>query len=121
MASLIVAGSFIEGLYISTQLVITYPKDILPDDSRNLVLTPLIRVILDQQEAASDLSGLLSSHEGTEPIGQLQTNLAALNESYAALNIDEQIKNNRADLILSDETLADITDVVEKMRSELVK
>lgn len=121
LASLIVAGSFIEGLYISTQLVKTYPKDILPDDSRNLVLTPLIRVILDQEKAAKDLTGLLSSLEGTEPIGQLQTNLAALNASYDELNIEEQIKTNRADLILSDETLANITDVVEKMRGELVK
>ena len=47
--SLVVAGSFIEGLYIATGLIKSYPKNILPEDNRNLILTPLMRVVLDQR------------------------------------------------------------------------
>ena len=52
---MVVTGSFVEGLYISTGLIKTYPKDLLPDDSRNLVLTPLMRVVLEQKKSVSDL------------------------------------------------------------------
>ena len=56
LSALVVTGSFVEGLYIATGLVKSYPKDLLPDDSRNLVLTPLIRVVLDQKKSVSDLA-----------------------------------------------------------------
>lgn len=121
LASLIVAGSFVEGLYISTQLIKSYPKDILPEDSRNLVLTPLIRVVLEQQKAVEDLTSLLGTIDPSEPVNDLLTNLSLLVKSYGALNIEEQIKNNRADLVLSDETLADITARVADMRATLIK
>ena len=121
LASLIVAGSFIEGLYISTQLIKTYPKDILPEDSRNLVLTPLIRVVLEQKKATDDLARLMKTIDSSQPVDQLVADLDALNKSYAELNIDEQIKNNRADLVLTDKTLASITEKVAQMRSGLVK
>lgn len=121
LAALIVAGSFIEGLYISTQLIKSYPKDILPEDSRNLVLTPLIRVVLEQQKAAQDLSNLLGTIDPSDPVNDLLTNLSLLIKSYGALNIEEQIKNNRADLVLTDKTLTDITSRVADMRATLIK
>lgn len=121
LASLIVAGSFIEGIYISTQLIKTYPKDILPEDSRNLVLTPLIRVVLEQQKAAADLASLLETLDASGPIDEVVANLALLNKSYAVLNIEEQIKNSRADLVLTDKTLVEITSIVAEMRAALIK
>ncbi|HET9053695.1 MAG TPA: hypothetical protein VFM90_05950, partial [Cyclobacteriaceae bacterium] len=45
LAALVVTGSFVEGLYISTGLIKSYPKDLLPEDARNTVLGPLIRVV----------------------------------------------------------------------------
>ncbi len=121
LAALIVSGSFIEGLYISTQLIASYPKDILPEDSRNLVLTPLIRVVLEQQKACLDLTKMLENVESSNPIDELLANMNLLNKSYAALNIAEQIKNNRADLVLSDKTLTDITLRVADMRASIIK
>ena len=121
LAGLVVAGSFIEGLYVSTQLIKSYPKDILPEDSRNLVLTPLIRVVLEQQKACLDLTKMLEGIESSNPVDDLLANLNLLNKSYGALNIEEQIKNNRADLVLSDKTLSDITARVAEMRASLIK
>ncbi len=121
LAALVITGSFIEGLYISTELIKTYPKDILPDDSRNLVLTPLIRVVLEQEKSLEDLVTMLGTIEKTDPVNQLIEGLRGLQEDYSSLNIEEQIKNNRADLVLTDETLTEITVKVAEIRNNITE
>jgi len=121
LSAMVVAGSFIESLYISTGLVKTYPKDLLPTDAKNLILTPLIRVVLDQKESVSVLVKMLSGVEQTEPITAIVADLKALQTQYAALNIEEQIKNNKANLVLSDKNLVEITNIVEKLRKSITE
>ncbi|MDH4091369.1 MAG: hypothetical protein OEV24_12915 [Cyclobacteriaceae bacterium] len=116
LAAMVITGSFVEGLYISTQLVRTYPKDLLPTDAKNLVLTPLIRIILDQKSSVSEVNKMLAAAEQTEEITSIQADLKSLEAAYAALNIEEQIKNNKANLVLSDKNLVEITNIVEKIR-----
>lgn len=116
LSSMVIAGSFIEGLYISTGVIKSYPRDILPDDKRNLVLTPIMRIILEQKKSVSDLIKMLRSVEQTEPIIAIMADLTELEKTYQALNIEEQIKNNRADLVLTDKNLEGITTIVEKLR-----
>lgn len=119
LSSMVITGSFVEGLYISTGLIKSYPKDLLPDDAKNLVLTPLIRVVLEQKKSVTELSKMLSSLEQTEPIAAISTDLKALEAQYAALNIEEQIKNNKANLVLTDKNLVEITNIVERMRKSI--
>ncbi len=121
LAALLITGSFVEGLYISTSLIKTYPKDILPDDARNLILTPLVRVILEQEKSVDEMEKMLSSIDQSEPIGSLNADIKSLQASYRSLNIDEQIKNNRSDLVLTDKHLSEITSIVEKMRKSIVE
>ncbi|UII30099.1 hypothetical protein LVD17_17515 [Fulvivirga ulvae] len=121
LAALIITGSFVEGLYISTALIKTYPKDILPDDSRNLVLTPLIRVVLEQEKSLDDLVEMLGTVENTAPIDTLLKDLRELQKDYDALNIEEQIQNQRADLVLTDKTLGNITSKVSAIRGSIVE
>ena len=120
LAGLLITGSFVEGLYISTALIKSYPKSILPDDARNLVLTPLMRVILEQEKSVDEMAKMLASLDQAEPVASLLTDITALQASYRALNIDEQIKNNRSDLVLTDKNLTEITTIVEKMRKSIV-
>ena len=120
VAALVIAGSFIEGIYISTALVNTYPKDLLPEDQRNIILTPVIKIILDQKNAIGEVVKLLKSVDQDEEVTQLVADFEALQKTYEALNIDEQIKNNRADLMLSDKTLHSITEIVKKIRARVV-
>jgi hypothetical protein len=115
LSALVVTGSFVEGLYIATGLIKTYPKD-LPDDSRNLVLTPIIRVVLDQKKSVSDLVKMLSNVEQTEPVTTIVTDMKALEAAYNSLNIEEQIKNNKANLVLTDKNLIEVTTIIEKIR-----
>ncbi|HEY5918672.1 MAG TPA: hypothetical protein VIU13_14755 [Chryseolinea sp.] len=121
LSAMVVAGSFIESLYISTGLVKTYPKDLLPTDAKNLILTPLIRVVLDQKSSVSVLVKMLSGVEQTEPITTIVADLKALETQYAALNIEDQIKNNKANLVLSDKNLVEITNIVEKLRKSITE
>ena len=121
LAALVIAGSFMEGLYISTGLVSSYPKDILPEDERNIVLTPLIDVILKQEEPVGELIKMLESVDQSGPVSDMVAGLKELQQSYEQLNIEEQIKNNRADLILSDQTLTDITTKVASIRQSIVE
>jgi hypothetical protein len=121
LAALVITGGFIEGLYISTGLVKSYPKDILPDDARNLVLTPLIQIVLNQNKSVSELVKMLSVLEQTEPISLVMDDLKALDTTYAALNIEEQIRNNRADLVLSDKNLTEIAEIVSRVRKNIIE
>jgi hypothetical protein len=119
LAALMVTGSFVEGLYISTGLIKSYPKNLLADDQRNLVLTPLMRVILQQEESVDELLKMLATVESNDIVSSIVADLTALQASYRALNIEEQIKNNKANLVLSDKNLADITAIVEKLRKSI--
>jgi len=121
LAALMVTGSFVEGLYISTGLIKSYPKNLLADDQRNLVLTPLMRVILQQSESVDELLKMLSTVEDNEVVTAIRTDLTSLQASYRALNIEEQIKNNKANMVLSDKNLIDITNVVEKIRKYITE
>lgn len=118
LAALVLGGTFIEGLYIATQLVDSYPKDILPDDARNLILTPLIKMILDQEKALSDMVAMLKNIEDKgDWIEGLINSLEELKGNYAELTVQEQISNNRADLVLTDRTLERITLQIKKIRT----
>jgi len=119
LAALILTGSFVEGLYISTGLIKSYPKNILPDDTRNLILTPLMRVVLEQEKSVDELLKMLSTIDQAEPVAGIVTDLTALKASYRALNIKKQIKKNRADLVLTDKNLAEITTIVAKIRNTI--
>jgi len=121
LAALVLTGSFIESLYISTGIVKSYPKNLLPTDQRNLVLTPVMRVILQQKKSVSELLKMLSTVEQTDPITGLVAELKSLEANYNELNIEEQIKNNRADLVLTDKKLEQITATVEKIRKGITE
>jgi hypothetical protein len=116
LAALVLTGSFIEGLYVSTGLIKSYPKNLLPNDSRNLVLTPLVRVILEQEKSVDELVKMLGTVEQADPIVAIIADLTSLQASYRALDIEEQIKNNNASLVLTDKNLVEITAIVEKIR-----
>jgi len=121
LAALVLTGSFIEGLYISTGIVKTYPKNGLTDEQRNLVLTNLMRVILEQKKSVSELLKMLATIDQSEPVTGLVNDLKTLEADYSALNIEEQIKNNKANMVLTDAKLVSITAVVEKIRKGIVE
>ena len=120
LAALIVAGSFVEGLYITTGVIASYPKNLLPNDQRTLILTPLFRVILEQEKSVDELIKMLSSVKpDEEPIVGIISDLTTLQSHYKALNITEHIKNNKGNEVLNDKSLIEITKLVAKLRKSI--
>ena len=78
-------------------------------------------MVLDQKKSVSELVKMLGAVEQTEPITTIVADLKALEAQYAALNIEEQIKNNKANLVLSDKNLVEITNIVEKLRKNITE
>ena len=118
-AALMLTGSFIEGLYISTGLIKSYPKNILKDDDRTLILTPVINVVINQRKSVDELIKMLNTVEQTDPVTSLLTDLNSLQTNYSAMNIEEHLKNNRPDLILNDKNLVQLTATIEKIRKSI--
>jgi len=121
LVALIMTGSFVEALYISTGLIKSYPKDLLPDDKRMLVLTPLIRVILNQEKSVDEMLPVLKMLEQTEPVSGIVNDLTTLQANYKSMHIQEKIKNNKANEVLTDKNLNEITSIVEKLRKTITE
>ena len=116
-----ITGSFVEGLYISTGLIKSYPKNVLSEENRSLVLTPLIRVVVQQEKSVAELLSMLKSVEQTDPVVGIVKDLEALDKTYKELDIEKHIKENHADLILSDKNLIGITEIVERIRKNITQ
>lgn len=61
---MMLAGAFIESLYIATQIFASYPKGLLPDDMSKQVLSPLNSIILNQQRFLRSLIEELENLDG---------------------------------------------------------
>ena len=121
LGALLVTGSFVESLYISTQIIKSYPANILPTDKRNLILTPLIQLVINQKKSVSEVTKMLSQVEQSGPIPGILSDLKNLEASYSELKVDEAIKSNKSNLTLTPEMLAGVTKVVEKLRGDIVQ
>jgi len=120
IAALVIAGTFIEGLYIATQIVDSYPKDMLSDDERNLILTPLIRIVLEQETALANMISLLNSIDNKgDGIEGMINSMEELKSNYEELDIDQLLNDNRGNVVLSDKVLERITVQVSKIRSTI--
>jgi hypothetical protein len=122
IAALIIGGSFIEGLYVATQIIDTYPKDMLPDDLRLQVLAPLVRLLADQKDSLQDLIDLLESvdDKGDWEMATINS-LKELNEYYTQFDPEERIREGRGNEVLNDEVLSRLTVQVDSIRTNVVK
>ena len=116
-AALVLAGSFTEGLYIASSLVKNYPRDVLSEEDRKLILIPLVRLILDQEKPLQDLNAMLSTLDGDETVDQLVSMTSGLIDQYASLDIEERIRNNEGVTLLEDENLAGLNEQISAIRS----
>lgn len=120
IAAMLTVGSFVEGLYISTQLVAQYPEGVFSEEQKYTVLTPLIRVILEQEESLNELIKLAGSVEN-DRMTSIVSKLAGIQAQYAALDIEDKLQNNLGDELLNDQTLKNITSEVAALRASITE
>jgi hypothetical protein len=122
VAGLALAGSYIEGLYISTQLIQNYPDD-LPEDTKNLILEPMIKIVIDQEMALDRLIKVMNDLKGEdESIDQVLADLESIKEIYTGEleQVSEQISNNTGDLVVTSSVLDNLAAKVKEIRAGYV-
>ncbi|NJL13484.1 MAG: hypothetical protein HC913_11085 [Microscillaceae bacterium] len=120
IAALIFAGVYIEGLYVATQLIDTYPDDLLPKDAKDEVLMGLARIITEQDKPLEGLLSALKSLEADDKMKALIADLEDLKQIFGKLNIQEKIEKNQGEFIINDETIKGITEKVKAIRLGMV-
>ncbi|WP_462253937.1 hypothetical protein [Ekhidna sp.] len=121
-AALLLAGSWIEGVYISSTIVNTYPDD-LPEESRTLILEPLVKIVIDQKISLADLLQVMSdvpeTAEVTSMIAELQKVKAIYDGELA--EVEQKIAENTGDFVLSPSTLDNLSAEVTRIRNSIIE
>ncbi len=121
IAALVIGGTFVEALYISTQIIDTYPKDMLPNDLRLQVLSPLVQMLSKQKGALKDVIDLLESVDDKDDWEQATINsLNELYNSYTQFDPMGKIAEGKGNEVLNDQALSRLTIQVDSIRSNVV-
>lgn len=121
LGALVLTGGWIEGLYLSTQIVNKYP------------LQPIITRIGEQKKSLVNLTLLLKQFETEKKVPELITLLDELQKVYEGVEIKETYAppttdpktgvttiNSKSEVIISKETLEKITQTVQKIRNNII-
>jgi hypothetical protein len=100
----------------------SYPKDILPDDQRSLILMPLSRRILAQEKILKTLAEMLEfDYTDADNDEYYATSLRNLINTYEKLDVDDKIANNQGAELLNDSVMIELMAQVDAIRSNIVK
>ncbi|MCA6073552.1 hypothetical protein [Fulvivirga sedimenti] len=113
LSTLFAVASVTENLFITTSLINSYPNDILAEDSRSIILLPLIRTLLEQEPYLEDAMLLLEQGSQSSLGSNLLEHLRIVDSQFDQLNVEENLRNRRVDLVMADSTFI-------KMRKEIV-
>lgn len=127
MAALILVGSFVEGLHISTSIVKNYPAD-LPDEFRFQILNPIITEIANQEVTLTMLLDILNKFEGNEAVMGMAGKLNELDAIYknvgtegsSAEDFDTDPNASGVEPVLNKESLESITNKVVEIRKGII-
>ncbi len=122
IAGLVLTGTYIEGLYISTTLIDTYPDD-LGEDMKNLILEPLIKIVIDQAPALDDLITVMTDLSDNQDVAALLDDLNSLKEIYdnELAAVSQQISENTGDLVITADVLDNLTVEATRIRTSFVE
>ncbi len=114
LSTLFAVSSVTENLFITTSLINNYPNDILAEDSRSIILIPMIRTLLEQEPYLEDAMLLIELGSMSSLGLELFEQLRVIDTQFDRLNIDENLRNRRVDLVMRDSTF-------NTMRREIIK
>lgn len=118
--TLIAAGTLVEGLYVATQVISTYPKDLLPEDAKNQILSRLVKLVLNQEKTLEDVFGALNHIEKNEEVKKLIGQLEELQKVYKDLNVQEKLDKNQGAALMSDKGIQSVTNKVKEICDSLI-
>ncbi|MEK6782440.1 MAG: hypothetical protein AABY93_12090 [Bacteroidota bacterium] len=112
----------IENLHLALGIIESYPKDMLPTDTRTQILVPVYRMVLDQKGNVENIYGFLKSISDPEKNPNYPYYSNAFEELigvYNRLNIEEKIANNQALELMSDAVAKELNEKVDAIRNKI--
>jgi hypothetical protein len=120
--TIFLAGFYIEGLFNILEVIESYPRDILPDDQRFVILMPLAKSVLAQEKNLKTLAEMLEFDYTNEDDDEYYTTaFRDLISTYDRLEVDDKIANNQGAELLNDEVMIELMAKVDMIRSQVVK
>ena len=120
--SLILSGSILEGLYLSTQLIKNYPED-TPVEIRDLILEPLIKIVNDQKKGLDKLIEIVKKFNDNRALNSILADLNKIKLIYDSelVEVSAQIASNTGDMMLQSKVLDHLTAEISRIRNSLVQ
>jgi hypothetical protein len=123
IATLVLAGSWVEGLYISTSIVKNYPRDI-PEEFVLQILNPIITEISNQGNTLEILLEIMNKFPDNQHISELVVKLQELKAVYSQIEsapAAEEVNDMGVEApALDKESLGNITKKITSIRSQII-
>lgn len=121
-AALLLAGSWVEGVYISTTIVNNYPDD-LPEEARTLILEPLVKIVIDQKKSLADLMQTMNDVPESDAVNSMLAELEKVKAIYDGelAEVEKQIAENTGGFVLKPSTLDNLSAEVTRIRASIVE
>jgi len=126
LVGITMAGYQIENLHLTLGILQSYPKDMLPDDARTVILVPLFQSVLSQKSTIeTNYAFLKAITDPTNPdknpnYAYYATAFEELIGLYGKLKVDEKIANNQGLELMKDEVVVELSQKVDAIRSKVV-
>ena len=124
LAGIAMGAHQIESLHLALGTINTYPKDMLPDDARAVILIPVFKLVLSQKSNVENIYNFLKSYENTSETGSNYANYLKSFEEliavYSKLNVDEKIASNQGMELMNDSVVKELNDKVDAIRNRII-
>ncbi len=122
MAALVLTGSFIEGLYLAVKVAQTYHTDDMDQRTRDKILEPLVKLILEQEQPLLDIIKLLRDIPTDQTIAKMIAELSILERLFQGDLADvEAGMQNDSNFVVTQDMLLDVNLEVLRIRNEIVE
>lgn len=124
LAGIAMSAYQIENLHLGLGTILSYPKDILPDDARTVILVPLFKMVLGQRNNIVMIDEFLKTlNDSKNPNPNYAYYLNAFDELiaiYDRLNVDEKIANNQGAELMNDAVVMELNEKVSAIRNKVL-
>ncbi len=126
LAGIAMSAYQIENLHLALGIIESYPKDMLPEDARMVILVPLYKVVLGQRKNVVTIYNFLKSY--ADPLDPNKNPnypyyaqaFEELIAAYDNLNVEEKIANNKGTELLNDATMKGLNEKVNAIRDKIL-
>jgi hypothetical protein len=121
-ASLLAAGAFVEGLYLTCGLIHDNPPTGLPKAEQDKILVPLVQSVIKQEGALNSLVELLKKvNESDEVLSGIISQLETAQGIYAKANWPKKMAENKGDLIPTEKDIHELAVAISTLRNSMVQ